>query len=346
MTNGLQHLATYFSYWLSPMNLANIRFAFFSLLFAGTLTMHAVHAQTYPSKTVTLVVASAPGGPSDILARLLGERLRERFGQPFVVENRGGAGGNVGTASVARATADGHTLLVTVDAPIVVNPALYEKMPYDPIKDLQGVAMIGDGGDVVLAVAASSPAKSTQELIDLMRKEPSQANYVSSGNGFPSHIISEVFKREAKFDAVHIPAKGAGAAMQEFLSGRMSFNFPPVSLAAPMARSGKIRLLAIPASKRNGLIPEVPTFAEIGLPSITVASYWITTFAPRGTPKAIVDSLNAEIRRIAKTADYKTLLERQGLTPSELTPDEIDARVKKDLAYWQSTIKPLGIRAD
>jgi tripartite-type tricarboxylate transporter receptor subunit TctC len=247
---------------------------------------------------------------------------------------------------VARATPDGHTLLLTVDAPIVVNPAIYDKLPYDPVKDLQPVAMVGDGGDVVLAVPAGSPAKSVQELVESMRKDPAGANYVSSGTGFPSHIVGELFKREGKFDAVHIPAKGAGAAMQEFLSGRMSFNFPPASIAAPVAKAGKIRLLAVPAARRNPLIPEVPTFAEVGLPGVTTAHYWITVFAPGGTPRTVVDTLNAEIRRIAKSPEYRPLIERQGLVPSDLTPAELGERVRKDLAYWQATVKPLGIRAD
>lgn len=314
-------------------------------LFCASASLASL-AQGYPSRTVTIVVPAAPGGPSDILGRLLAERLREKFGQSFIIENRSGAGGNLGTASVARAAPDGHTLLLTVDAPIVVNPAIYDKLPYDPAKDLQGVAMIGDGGDVVLAVTAGSPAKSVQELIETLRKDPANANYVSSGNGFPSHIVGELFKREGKFDAVHIPAKGAGAAMQEFLSGRMSFNFPPASLAAPMAKGGKIRLLAVPAAKRNPLLPEVPTFAEVGLPGVTTVHYWITTFAPGGTPKPIVDSLNAEIRRITKSPEYRPLLERQGLVPSDLTPDEVNERVRKDLGYWRATVKPLGIRAD
>jgi tripartite-type tricarboxylate transporter receptor subunit TctC len=303
-------------------------------------------AQTWPSKTVTIVVPAAPGGPSDILARVLGEKLRERFNQPFIVENRGGAGGNLGAAAVARAAPDGHTLLLTVDAPIVVNPAIYDKLPYDPLKDLQPVAMVGDGGDVVLAVPAGSPAKSVQELIESMRKDPASANYVSSGTGFPSHIVGELFKREGKFDAVHIPAKGAGAAMTEFLSGRMSFNFPPASIAAPVAKGGKIRLLAVPAARRNPLIPDVPTFIEAGLPGVTTTHYWITVFAPGGTPRPVVDLLNAEIRRIAKSPEYRPLVERQGLVPSDLTPAELGERVRKDLAYWQATVKPLGIRAD
>jgi tripartite-type tricarboxylate transporter receptor subunit TctC len=315
-------------------------------LLASFAMLQPALAQTWPSKTVTIVVPAAPGGPSDILARVLGEKLRERFNQPFIVENRGGAGGNLGAAAVARATPDGHTLLLTVDAPIVVNPAIYDKLPYDPLKDLQPVAMIGDGGDVVLAVPASSPAKSVQALIESMRKDPASANYVSSGTGFPSHIVGELFKREGKFDAVHIPAKGAGAAMAEFLSGRMSFNFPPASIAAPVAKGGKIRLLAVPATRRNPLIPDVPTFIEAGLPGVTTTHYWITVFAPGGTPRPVVDQLNAEIRRIARSPEYRPLVERQGLVPSDLTPAELGERVRKDLAYWQATVKPLGIKAD
>jgi tripartite-type tricarboxylate transporter receptor subunit TctC len=316
------------------------------LFAAGAVAPLEVSAQAYPSKTVTIVVPAAPGGPSDILGRVLGDKLRERFGQSFIIENRGGAGGNLGTAAVARAAPDGHTLLLTVDAPIVVNPAIYDKLPYDPIKDLQAVAMIGDGGDVVLAVPGSSPARTVQELIESMRKDPANANYVSSGTGFPSHIVGELFKREGKFDAVHIPAKGAGAAMQEFLSGRMSFNFPPASIAAPVARSGKIRLLAVPAAKRNALIPDVPTFAELGLPAVTTVHYWITVFAPGGTPRPVVELLNTEIRRITHSADYRPLVERQGLLPSDLAPAEVGERVRKDLAYWLATVKPLAIRAD
>lgn len=303
-------------------------------------------AQSWPTKPVTLVIPSAPGGPSDVLGRVLADKLRERYNQPFVSENRGGAGGNVGTAVVARAAADGYTLLITVDAPIVVNPALYPSMPYDSIKDLQPVAMVGDGGDVALAVPESSPAKTLPELVALMRKDPSKSNYVSSGNGFPSHIVGELFKREAKFDAQHIPAKGAGAAMQELLSGRMNFSFPPASLAAPSARGGKIRVLAVPAAKRNPLLPDVPTFAELGLPSVTLRPYWITVFTTAGTPRAVVDGLGAEIRRITRTPEFTTLLSRQGMVPSELTPDELVERVKRDLASWTGIVQSLGIKAD
>jgi len=317
-----------------------------TLTLALVISPALVHAQSWPQKAVTLVIPAAPGGPSEILARLLAEKLREKYGQPFVIESRPGAGGNIGAAAVARATADGHTLLITVDAPIVVNPALYDKLPFDPLKDLTPVAMLGDGGDVVLAVPDALPAKTLQELIALMRKDPAAANYVSSGTGFPSHIIGEIFKREAKFDAQHIPAKGAGAAIQELLSGRMSFSFPPASLAVANARSGRIRVLAIPAAKRNSLLPDVPTFAELGLPAVTVRPYWITVFAPAGTPRPVIESLGSEIRRITASPEYKPLLDRQGLTPSELSAAALTERVKRDYDYWQGAVKPLGIKAE
>ncbi|MBK8064413.1 MAG: tripartite tricarboxylate transporter substrate binding protein [Betaproteobacteria bacterium] len=310
------------------------------------LAAPAALAQSWPTKQVSLIIPSAPGGPSDVLGRVLADKLRERYAQPFVVENRGGAGGNLGTAAVARAAGDGYTLLITVDAPIVVNPALYASMPYDPIKDLQPVAMIGDGGDVALAVPDSSPAKTLQELIALMRKDPSKANYVSSGNGFPSHIVGELFKREAKFDAQHIPAKGAGAAMQELLSGRMNFSFPPASLAAPAARSGRIRVLAVSADKRNALLPDTPTFAELGLPTVTLRPYWITLFTTAGAPRAMVESLGAEVRRITHTPEFGALLSRQGMFASQATPDALAERMKRDLASWKAIIQPLGVKAD
>jgi tripartite-type tricarboxylate transporter receptor subunit TctC len=303
-------------------------------------------AQSYPSKTVTLVVGSAPGGPIDALARPLAQQLRERFGQPFIVENRGGAGGNIAADMVARAAPDGYTLLVTIDAAIVVNPALYDKLRYDPLKDLQAVAMLGDGGDITLTVAANSPVKTVQELVETMRSDPGHANYVSSGIGFPSHIVSELFKREAKFDAVHIPAKGAGNGMLLFLSGGISFYFPPVSLAAPQIKGGKIRVLAVAAAKRNPLLPDVPTLAERGYPGVSPVPYWITIFAPAGTPPAIIDTLSVGIRGITKTPEYRQVLHAQGLVPSDLTPDHLTERVARDHAYWMKTVKPLGIRVD
>jgi len=306
----------------------------------------AADAQTFPSRPVTLVVPAEPGGPSDAVARLLADRLKDRFGQPVLVENRGGANGAIGVGAVARSAKDGYTVLMSVDGPITVNPALSSSLPYDPVKDLQPVAVVGDGGEVVLAVPAESPAKTVLELVVALRKDPAQANYVSSGAGFPSHVVAELLKREARFDAQHIPVKGAGAAMKELLSGRMSFSFPPVSVALPHAKAGKIRLLAIPSASRNAQISDVPTFAELGLPKVVLPGYWIATYVPSGTPRPAVDQLAGAIRGISGSPEFATLLARQALVPSVQTPEEIAARVRKELELWKSTIRALDIKAE
>lgn len=303
-------------------------------------------AGAFPVKPVTLVVPAAPGGPSDALARVLAEQLQAHYGQPFVVENRGGGNGAVGAASVARAAPDGHTILLSVDGPITVNPALTVNLAYDSLKDFQPVAVVGDGGDVVLAVQAEAPARTVKELVAQLQQAPDKANYVSSGVGFPSHIVAELFKREAGFQAQHVPVRGAGAAMQELLSGRMSFSFPPVSLAVAQSRAQKVRLLAIASGQRSPLIADVPTFAELGYAGVAPPGYWIATYVPAGTPRAVVDNLATQIRRITQTEAYKTPLTRQGLAPSGQTPDEIAQRVQREHAYWQDTIRKLGIKAD
>ncbi|HEY9280884.1 MAG TPA: tripartite tricarboxylate transporter substrate binding protein [Eoetvoesiella sp.] len=302
-------------------------------------------AQAYPQKNVTIVVSAAPGGPTDTLVRPLAAQLRERFNQTFIVENRAGAGGNIATDQVARAPADGYTLLATNDASIVVNPQIYDKLPYDALKDLQPIAMLGDNGDIVLAVTQDSPAKNVQELVEQLRRDP-KANYVSSGVGFPSHIVSELFKREAKFDAVHIPSKGSSNGLLQLLSGDINFYFMPASMAAAQIKGGKIRLLAVAANKRNYLLPDVPTMAESGYPGVSPAPYWITIFAPSGTPKAVIDSLSKEIRHITDTPSYQQVLRLQGLLPSTLNPEDLSQRMSNDFNYWKGTVKALGIHVD
>lgn len=302
-------------------------------------------AQTYPTKNVTIVVGAAPGGPTDVLVRPMAAQLKERLNQTFVVENRGGAGGNIAASQVVRAPADGYTLLATIDAPIVVNPHIYNSMPYDSMKDLVPVAMLGDGGDIALAVTTESQIKTVQELVESIRKDP-KASYVSSGVGYPSHIVSEMFKREGKFDAVHIPSKGAGNGLMQFLSGGINFYFMPASMAAAQVKGGKIRILAIAASKRNHLLPDVPTMAERGYPGVSPVPFWITIFAPKGTPKPVIDTLSTEMRRVADTPAYKQVLNQAGLLQSNLGPEELSKRVANDFEYWKGAVKPLNIRVD
>lgn len=306
----------------------------------------AALAQPYPTQPVRIIVSAVPGGPTDALARMLADRLQQKLGGTFLVENRGGANGTIGVNAVARAVPDGHTILMTVDGPILVAPALAKDIPYDPHKDLQPLAIIGDEGNMVLAVHADSPAKSAAELVAQMRADPSKANYVSGGAGFPSHIVAELFKREARFDAQHIPVRGAGAAITDLLSGRMSFSFPPVSLATAHAKAGKIRLLAIASSRRASQIPDVPTFAEQGIANLAPPGYWIGSFLPAGTPRELVNRLAAEVRAVTASPEYAPLLARQGLAPQAQTPDEIAPRIKREAEYWAKTVRELGIRSD
>lgn len=302
--------------------------------------------QVWPSRNVALVVPAAPGGPSDVLARVLSDKLKASLGQNVVVDNRGGANGTIGVQAVARAQPDGHLVLFSVDGPLTTLPALMANAGYDAARDLMPVAVVGDGGDVVLAVPAASPAKSARELADLLRKDASTANYVSSGAGFTSHIVGELFKREAKFDAQHVALRGAGAAMAELLSGRYSFGFPPASVAAAQVKAGKIRVLATAAGKRNVLFPDVPTLAEAGYPAIAPPSYWIATYVAAATPQAIVDKLAAATREATGSPDYAELLKGQGLVPGAGSPQQIQARLRSEAEFWNRTIRQLGIRIE
>ncbi len=309
------------------------------------LAIQGAHAQ-YPSRTVTLVVPAAPGGPSDGLARALSDKLKAALGRDVVVENRGGANGTIGVASVVRAPADGHAVLFSVDGPITTIPALMPHISYDASRDLMPVAVIGDGGDVVLAVPAASPARSAKELAELLRKDPAAANYVSSGAGFPSHIVGELYKREGRFDAQHVAVRGAGAAMSELLSGRYSFSFSPASVALAQARAGKIRVLAVAAEKRNVLFPDTPTFAEAGYPAVSPPGYWIATYVPAATPPAVIEKLAAATRQVTRSDEFGKLLKVQGMVASALAPAQIQARVHKETDFWKKTIRQLAIKME
>ena len=305
----------------------------------------AARAQ-FPDRPITMVVPAAPGGPSDVLARALGEALQPILHQPALVVNRGGAGGNIGAASVARAAPDGHTLLLSTDAPIVINPYLYDNLGIEPLRDLVPVAMVGDGGDVVLAVPARSAARTVPELVAQLRANPAQANYVSSGAGFSSHIIAELFRREAGLEATHLASRGAGAAMLELLSGRISFGFPPVSVAIANVSDQGVRLLAVAAAQRSRLLPDVPTLAEAGYPGVTPRPYWIALFAPAATPPATVQALAAAVRSVTASPGFRALLQRQGMADNQAEPAALAERFRQDATYWEQLVRRVGIKLD
>lgn len=320
----------------------------FSVLiaFAATALALPAAAQSWPAKPVTVIIPAVAGGPIDSVTRSVAEKLRERYGQPFVVENRPGAGGTIGATAVTRAAPDGYTLLFSIDPPIVVNPALLNPVPYDPVRDFAPVALVADGGDVAVFVPAESGARTAAQLADLMRAAPNSANYTTSGNGSPGHILAELFRREAKFEAQHVPQKGAPQALTDLLAARVAYAVLPVSLVRPHVQGGKVRALAVCADRRSPLLPDVPTVAEAGYPAFKGAHWWVIALAPAGTPKAITESLNLEIRRITNSDEFKPVLERNGLAANQMTPADTGERLKRDYAYWSALVKRLGIKPD
>jgi tripartite-type tricarboxylate transporter receptor subunit TctC len=280
------------------------------------------------------------------VTRAVFEKARERLGnQSIVIENKPGGGGIVAVTSVTRAQPDGHTLLSTIDPPIVATPSLVKSVPYDPLKDLVPVAMLGDGGDNVLLVPASSPLKSVKELVAALRANPEGANYSSSGNGGPGHLLGELFNRQANTKAMHIPHKGSTDALNALLANRVTFAFIPVGLALPHIQAGKVRALAVAAKERNPLLHDLPTVAEAGVPDFSPVHWWIIAFAPANTPKDVVAKLNQAIRQATQSPEVAELLRKQALRPSQDSPEKVAERVTNDVRYWSRLIKELGITA-
>ena len=247
---------------------------------------------------------------------------------------------------MTRAAPDGYTLLSTIDPPIVATPSLVKSVPYDPLKDLVPIAILGDGGDNVLVVPAASPAKDMPSLLAMLRADPEHANYSSSGNGGPGHLLGELLNRQAGIKAQHIPFKGSPEALNALIGGRVSFGFIPVGLALPQVAGGRLRALAMASKERSPLMPEVPTVAEGGVRDFNPAHWWIIAFAPAATPKDVVRRLNEAVRAVTQTPEMTELLRRQALRPSQDPPEKVAERVRADVAYWSRVIKELGITAE
>ena len=304
-------------------------------------------AQAYPSKPVRVIVPYAPGGPVDVLTRLVADKLRVRLAQTFVIENRPGAGGNIGADAVAKAAPDGYTLLATIDAPLTVNPFVYGKLPFDALRDLAPIAFIADGGSQLLLVNAQSPFRDVAGLIDNAKKNPGKLSFASGGNGVPGHIVGELFKRAAKVFIVHIPYRGPVAATADLLAGRVDLFFGAPGPALPHVTAGKLRSLGVASGKRTPYLPNEPTVAEAGrLPGFAPPAWWMALLAPAGTPPSIIETLNQEVRRITAEADFKPALAAQLLEASAATPAQVGQRIRADHAYWDAALKNLPIKPD
>jgi tripartite-type tricarboxylate transporter receptor subunit TctC len=300
-------------------------------------------AQTYPAKPIRVVVPFGAGGPADIYARYLGQQMLGVLGQPFVVENRPGAGSIIGTDVVAKSAPDGYTLLLMSNTH-TVNESLIPKKPFALMKDFVPVAPI-NYSDLLLVVHPSLPAKSVKELVQLAKSKPRALNYASSGNGTPYHMAGELFKALAGVDIIHVPHKGSGEARTSVMSGQTEVMLDAITTMAPIARAGRVRALGTSGRTRSSVMPEVPTIAEAGVKGYET-TIWLGLMAPAGTPKAVAERLNAEITKVVNRADVKKAWAEQGAVPMTMTVGDFEKYLHGDIAKWAKVVKISGARAD
>ena len=298
--------------------------------------------QAYPSKPVRIIVPFAAGGPADIYARVLGEKLQASLGQPFVVEDRPGGGAIVGTDAVAKSAPDGYTLLMMSNTH-TVNESLIRDKPYQLLRDFTPVAPV-NYSDLVMVVHPSVPAANLAEFIALARAKPASLNYASSGPGTPYHMAGELFKAMAGVDIVHVPYKGSSGARTDVLGGQVQMMFDAITTMAPNVRAGKLRALATSGKVRSAVLPEVPTLSEAGVTGYE-AVIWLGIMAPAGTPKAIVERLNAEITRVTAAPEIREAWSRQGATALAMNPEEFARYVREDIDKWARIVKISGAKA-
>jgi tripartite-type tricarboxylate transporter receptor subunit TctC len=313
------------------------------LLAALALLAFTAQAQTYPSRPVTIIVPYAAGGSLDAVTRILAKSLTTRLGQTVLVENRAGAGSNIGAAYVAKSPADGYTLFLASPA-TAINVSLYSQLTYDPEKDLTPVSLI-TAVPSVLIVPANSPFKSVAELVAFAKQNPGKLNYSSGGAGSSEHLGSEMFKFYCGVDVTHIPYKGGAPAMTDLMAGQVSMMFSNRIGALPHIRAGKLRALGVADSVRSPQLPDVPTFAEVGYPNLKVL-VWSGIMAPAGTPPAVVNRLNAVITEAMQAPDMKAQMDEMGVTIAGGSPAQFGDFLKREIALWRPIVKQSGARVD
>jgi tripartite-type tricarboxylate transporter receptor subunit TctC len=320
-----------------------VRRHFLSLAASGVASLVTpALAQTYPVRPVRVIVPFAPGGPTDVFGRLMAQKLSERLGTQFYVENVGGAGGNIGMGQGAKAAPDGYTLVV-VPPNIVVNPALFEKVPYDPYKDFEPVTLAVTTPDV-LSVHPSLPAQNVKELVALIKSSPGKYSFASPGTGTPGHLVGEDFRLSLGLDLVHVPFNSAGLAIGSTIAGHTLIAFTTPPPVVPQVKDGKLRALAVASKKRVAALADVPTMEEAGYPGIE-GEAWFAVIVPAGTPKEIIRLLHREIVTFIVLPDFKEKLAALGFEPVGTTPEECAALFKSEIEKWGKVIRAAGIKA-
>ena len=316
-----------------------LRSAIFALL---ALAASVAQSQQYPAKPVRIIAPFAPGGGTDFIARLIAQKLTERLGQQVIVENKPGAGGNLGAEFAVKSAPDGYTLLLVAGS-YTVNPSLY-KLSFDPVSDVTPLIQLSQGPFVV-AVHPSVPANNLKELIELARRQPDKLSYASAGSGSITHLASELFLDMAKIKVVHIPYKGTGPALNDTIAGSTQLIFGSVSTTLQFIKSGRLRGLAVTTPRRISALPDLPTVAEAGVPGYEVV-LWHGLVAPKGVPRPIVDRLNREANEVLKAKDMGDLLATDGVAPAGGTPGQFRAVIKADIERWRGVVKQANIKVD
>jgi tripartite-type tricarboxylate transporter receptor subunit TctC len=324
------------SLFLSPLLMA------ITLITAGTALPS--HADEWPSKPIRWVVPFPPGGAMDAIARALGDKASKSLGQPFVIENKPGAGGNIGADQVSKSPGDGYTIMIT-SIGMATNKALYPKLSYDPIKDFAPVSLLAVVPNVLVTNATQPTVKTVADVIANAKAQPGKLTYASAGNGTSIHLAGELFASQAKVDMLHIPYKGSGPAVTDLLGGQVNYMFDSITSAKPHILSGKLRAIGLTTAKRSSALPNVPTLAESGLAGYEV-SPWFAVFAPAETPKPIIAKLNAALLEAMKQPDIKAKFETIGAEPIGSTPEELNTHLNREIGRWGKLIAEQNIKSD
>ena len=299
----------------------------------SSLLPQAALAQAYPAKPVRIIVPFPAGGTADILARILGEKMSESLGQPVVVENRAGAAGGIGAAMAAKSPPDGYTLFMGTTGTQTMNPVINAKVGYDPLTDFAAVSNFA-ASPFVLVVHPSFPAKTLAELVEAARREPRKLQYATFGTGSSAHMTGEMFRTRAGVEIVHVPYKGAPQAITDVIAGHVHMTFSLLPTVLPHIKAGKVRAIAVAAPARDASLPEVPTFAEAGMPGF-VSDSWYGLLAPAGTPQPVVARLNAEVQRVLALPEVRQRLAQEGATAVGNTPEQFTEQIRRELAHWK-----------
>ena len=317
---------------------------FCAVVAAACMLAGPASAQTYPSKPIRIVVGFAPGGPADVMARLIAQRMTAILGQPVVIDNRPGAGGTIGARMVAESDPDGHTLLLGNTSTLVISPLIYRQVNYDHVKGFAPIALLGTTSNLLI-VNPELPAKSVVELIALARAKPGKLNYSSAGIGTPPHLIGEMLKQRLRLDVMHIPYKGGGPSVQAVVAGETQFSFENPAASLPLIQAGNVRALAVTSDTRMSQMPDLPTMIEAGVPDFVSVSF-TAVVAPAGTPRTIVNKLNAAINESLKSPEVGPTLVKLSVDARTASPEELAAFLAKERDKWTTVVKAAGVQME